>query len=101
MPDRRLRTGPWPRLGLPNHSMLPLLSGSNPAIDLRRVDLPAPLWPMSATISRSPTSSATPCSTRFLPYPASRSRTLSDMGISEIGLDHARMAADLGGRAGG
>ena len=47
---------------LPSKLTVPERGRSDPAIDFKSVDLPAPLAPATATISPAPTSSDTPFS---------------------------------------
>src|SRR5206468_3295135 len=64
------------------------------------VVLPAPLGPRTPTISPTPTSSDTPLTAATLPYRASSPSTLSTRALpAEVGLDHARVGLDLGGRS--
>src|SRR5580692_6680411 len=64
------------------------------------VVLPAPLPPISATISPISTLNEMPLSTSMWPYDTFKSSTLSmAMPPAEIGLDHERIALDLGRRA--
>src|SRR5919106_4848751 len=81
--------------GLPSRSWspyrtCPARARSNPQMVRSSVVLPAPLEPMTATASPSPTRRLTSCTTVLSPYPASRLSTLSIAAgsTSEIRLDH-------------
>src|SRR4051794_28188352 len=77
-----------------------------PSVDTSRemarsnVVLPAPFGPIKETSSPASISSATSCSTRKWPYEAHRSLIASSGKLfslaSEIGLDHGRLANDVG-----
>jgi hypothetical protein len=63
MPSRR----PLASTGRPPMARRPSRTRICPAIAFSSVDLPAPLWPASITISPSPTESDTPLTTVRLP----------------------------------
>src|SRR5688572_10358465 len=81
---------------MPSRSMRPSLRAMVPVIAARRVDLPAPLGPSSATVSPFSTASETSCSTGAAPYEACRSESRS---IAKVGLHHRRMRAHFVRRA--
>ena len=43
--------GPGPSISLPSSTTPPAVAGSSPAMTFSNVDLPQPLWPMTATYS--------------------------------------------------
>ena len=59
-PKRTMRSGASPLIGWPSNSTEPLHAGSSPDTHLRRVDLPVPLPPSSATMAPSVTVKSTP-----------------------------------------
>ena len=67
MPSETILLAGVPVRGLPSKVMEPLRALSRPATVLSVVDLPAPLAPMSVTISRSLTSKETPLMAWMLP----------------------------------
>src|ERR1700678_3371761 len=77
--------------------MVPAVGRTNPEIVLSVVVLPAPLPPINATISPISTLNEMPLSTSIWPYETLRPSTLS-MAVppAEIGLDHQRIALDIG-----
>src|SRR4051812_36117331 len=80
----------------------PAVTGWTPEMARNSVVLPAPLAPTRLTISPRPTVSETPCSTSMRPYALLRFSTDSTRVLrvgAEIGLDHCRVLADLGGAA--
>src|SRR5688572_14172832 len=81
---------------MPSRSMRPSLRAMVPVIAARRVDLPAPLGPSSATVSPFSTASETPCSTGAAPYEACRSESRS---IAKVGLHHGGLRAHFLRRA--
>src|SRR5262249_40933873 len=83
----------------PLNRMAPEAIGRSPEIARMVVDLPAPLAPINATISPSPTSRLMPCSAWMRPY----NRVMSSISSSirrhpQVGRDHLRVVAHLGRR---
>src|SRR6185437_2231103 len=107
VPNNCRRSGTWPSpartmagvgrraIDLPSNLMSPDDAGRRPMTVFNSVLLPAPLAPISATISPAPTVSETPCSTFVRPWPLATpsSSSSADMLASQIGLDDARIAA--------
>jgi hypothetical protein len=60
MPRRRASSGPWNRTGWPSSSTSPSSGVMAPDSTLIRVDLPAPLSPITASTSPSRSSKSTP-----------------------------------------
>src|SRR6218665_4086399 len=89
------------RNGWPSKMMSPPVTSTKPQIALRRVDLPAPLGPISATHSPAATSNETPCtasSWRTL-QPGPEPAISASLLVSQVSLDHGGIGPDLGGRA--
>src|SRR5215831_6490667 len=85
-------------MGSPRNSMTPRVGLMTPEIVRSKVDFPAPLAPMSATISPRRTCRCTPLSTVMGPYPANRSLIASMPWLvfgSKIGLDDAWVGLNL------
>src|SRR3989338_2610720 len=113
-PKSRRPSGTWARpartiacegrslIACPRKRIWPWRVGTSPEIVRSAVLLPAPLLPMSVTISPRVTCRRTPCSTAARPYPActsiSSSMARRTGGRAQIGLDHLRIADDLLGR---
>src|SRR5438132_854298 len=77
MPCRTTRQAGAPAIGRPSITMLPRAARSAPATVRRSDVLPAPLGPITATISPSPTSSDTSCSASISPCFTTRFRTFN------------------------
>src|SRR5215218_859100 len=98
MPCEVITCCAMPSILLPSNDTVPARGRSAPAIDFSSVDLPAPLAPPTQTISPIATSSETSEIATSPLYAVVTSRTDS-MTISQIGLDHARVAHDVLRRA--
>src|SRR5262245_25279541 len=86
-------------MSVPSNRSSPLRQRSRPAMALISVVLPAPLGPITATISPAATSSEASHTAVASPYPTWRLRASSSIGLPEIDADHARIAHDLARRA--
>src|SRR5262249_10969809 len=111
--NRRRFSGPWaiprstmrwagtPRSDRPSRLMPPPKVGMSPDTTRISVVLPAPLGPITPTVSPAATSSDTPNNVRKEPYPAEISTSDSMIGLSplaEINFRHARIARGLAGQ---
>ena len=67
MPSRTMSCGAVSPISWPSKRIEPSRGGVSPEIERSVVDLPAPLEPISVTISPSSTSSETPLSASMLP----------------------------------
>src|SRR5438034_4675354 len=100
MPAAATRSGVSPVMSRPRNRTCPPAGRTRPITESSVVVLPAPLGPRTPTISPTPTSSDTPLTAATLPYRASSPSTLSTRALpAEVGLDHARVGLDLGGRS--
>src|SRR5579871_1864796 len=99
-PRRARRCGARRLMSSPRQRIDPRRSWVKPMTVRKRVVLPAPLRPRSATLSPALISRETLSSTIELPYPArtpSRTSRGSDMAaLAEIELAHLRIAGDFG-----
>src|SRR5579872_165677 len=87
-------------IGSPFQVIVPEVGRTSPEMVESVVVLPAPLPPISATISFVSTLNEMPFSTSIWPYDTCRLSTLSmTMPPAEIGLDHLRIALNVGRRA--
>ena len=77
MPRRAISSGGRWVMSRPSKTMAPWSASTTPPTARRRVDLPAPFVPRSATISPAPTEMSMPGSTVTPSYPTSRARTAS------------------------
>src|SRR5438094_10226294 len=100
MPAAATRSGVSPVMSRPRNRTCRPAGRTRPITESSVVVLPAPLGPRTPTISPTPTSSDTPLTAATLPYRASSPSTLSTRALpAEVGLDHARVGLDLGGRS--
>ena len=67
MPAETIRSGGYPLMVRPSKATLPSPMGTSPEMAFNRVDLPAPLAPMRATILPSGTVKETPLRARTGP----------------------------------
>src|SRR4051812_11709220 len=92
-PHEQTRWVATPQTSVPPTAIRPRVRVWSRAMALTRVDFPAPLGPMTQTVSPAPTSRSTSHSTRASPWNASSRRTSStDAAPAEIGPDHRRIA---------
>src|SRR5215204_5278794 len=105
-PSARICAGCIPRSDFPSSSISPFRGWSSPLIARSTVDLPAPFGPTMQHTERWGTSKSTPWRTSPPPYPANTSFSLSTSHLhrlvqpevlSEIRVEHRRVALDLGG----
>src|SRR5689334_23231285 len=79
--------------------IVPWATGRSPEIARMVVDFPAPLAPIRATISPSPTVRLMPCRAWMRPYINVTSFSSSSIGRhSQVRRDHSRVVPHLGGR---
>src|SRR4029450_2797796 len=99
-PRSTIRCGLAARRSWPSQRTIPLRGRTRPATQPRRVDLPAPLGPSSATISPGATVTETDESTGTSPYDASRP-WISSMRPrrAQVHVDDAWIGGDRRGRA--
>src|SRR5690349_24278586 len=86
-------------MSAPSKRSVPRRQRSIPAMALIRVVLPAPLGPITETISPPSTSSDTSHTAGASPYPTCRLRASSSIGLAQVDADHPRVAHDLARRA--
>src|SRR5690606_38517060 len=99
MPSRTMRCGASCVMSWPSKAIEPWRGCSRPKIVFIRVDLPAPLGPMMATISSASTRRDTARRISVSPYPAVTASTCNS-GIlpSQVGFQHgAVIAHGIGG----
>src|SRR5262245_43909258 len=95
MPRAVMRWGAMPLMVSPSNSTRPERGCSSPAMDLSRVDLPAPLAPATHTISPLAISIETSDSAISPLYAVVRLCSRSTAALPEIGADHVRIAHDI------
>src|SRR3954447_12000829 len=81
----------------PSKVIVPPATGRSPEMARIVVVLPAPLAPISATISPSATSRLMPCRAWIRPYSRATLESSSSIGgLPQVGGDHLRVVADRG-----
>src|SRR5262249_2613048 len=101
-PSATIASGLWPAIVRPSNSMVAARGVSRPEIVFNVVLLPAPLAPISVTISPRRTSSETPCRPVTRAQAATTPSSLSPPvlpGTAEIGFNDPRIFLDLRRRA--
>src|SRR5882724_12889455 len=98
MPSSSSLRGPRFVTSRPSNTMRPACTGRSPNTVLNTVDLPAPLGPMMVVIAPRAACRLVPFSTVKPPYPATTSSSTRRLS-AKVGLDDARVAAHLRGRA--
>src|SRR5215470_2779496 len=101
IPCSTIRCGGTPTIERPSSVMAPAKAATSPDMTRISVVLPAPLGPITPTVSPAATSSDTPNSARKEPYPAEMSASDSMIDLlapAQINLRHARVARSLGGQ---
>src|SRR5262245_40513153 len=95
MPWRQTRCGGRARRSMPAKRNSPERARCSPAMVLTSVLLPAPLGPITETISHAPTSSVASHTAGASPYAMARRRTSSNVSLPEVHLDDARRSHAL------
>src|SRR5215510_6308772 len=97
IPRRTILSSAIPLSARPSNRTSPLVGFKMPEMVRNRVDLPAPLAPMSATTSPSLTSRLTPRNARMAPYPTCTLSTRSMGSLvlgAKVGFDDALISLD-------